>query len=110
MDGATQTRFPRIVQRAHEPHQPTQLGYVKIAVFLAIVTLAEVIVYQFSMPAFWYILILVVLAAVKFGTVVAFFMHLRFDGRLLTYIFCTGLALAFSVFAVVIFSLHAIQI
>lgn len=110
MNGATQTRFPRIVRREHNAHQPTQSGYIKIAIFLAVVTLLEVAVYQVSLPSLLYMAILVALSAIKFGTVVAFFMHLRFDGRLLSYVFLCGLALAFIVFAVMIFSLHAIQV
>ena len=111
MNAPAPTRFPRLVRRETGPHQPTQSGYVKIALFLAVVTAAEVAIYQWETGIVWlYIGVLLILAAIKFITVVAFFMHLRFDGRLLTYFFVTGMVLAFLVFMVAVFSLKAIQV
>jgi cytochrome c oxidase subunit IV len=111
MNAPATTRFPRLVRREAGAHQPTQSGYVKIAIFLAVITAAEVAIYQWETGIVWlYIGVLLLLAAVKFITVVAFFMHLRFDGRLLTYLFCTGFILAVIVFTVAVLSLKAIQI
>lgn len=106
----SESRFPRIARREHEPHIPSQLEYVRIAVFLAIVTALEVLLYYFYGNIAKVVLIaaLVVLAAIKFITVVSFFMHLRFDGRLLSFIFCTGLVLAGGVFLIAIVTIHAI--
>lgn len=111
MDAASPTRFPRLVRREAGPHQPSQAGYVKIAIFLAVITALEVAIYQWQTGILWlYIGVLLLLAAIKFITVVAFFMHLRFDGRLLTYFFVSGMLLAFLVFMVAVFSLKAIEV
>jgi cytochrome c oxidase subunit 4 len=44
--------------------------------------------------------LLLVLMVVKFGLIASFFMHLRFDSRLLTRIFYFGLAVALAVYLV----------
>jgi caa(3)-type oxidase subunit IV len=104
------TRFPRLVRRTEAEHAPSQMTYIKVAIFLAIVTLGEVLIYQWNTDLTWlYIAVLVVLAAIKFATVVAFFMHLRFDGPLPRYVFVFGLALAFAALGVAVLSLKAIQ-
>ncbi len=105
----TQTRFPRIVRREPAHHAPGQLEYVRIAIFLAIITALEVIVYYPDWPKTPKIVIFVILAAIKFATVAAFFMHLRFDGKLLTITFVVGMATAGSVFLVAIVTLHAMR-
>jgi cytochrome c oxidase subunit IV len=92
MQSPAQSRFPRIARR--EEHEGLdEAGYVKVAAFLAMVTAIEVGIYYINLPKALFIVILVSLAAVKFATVCALFMHLRFDGKLLTYIFCAGLTL-----------------
>ncbi len=45
-------------------------------------------------------------AIVKFTTVVAFFMHLRFDSRLFRRLFVLGLVLAIFVFTIVLTTFH----
>jgi cytochrome c oxidase subunit 4 len=45
---------------------------------------------------------LLLLSAIKFGMVVLWFMHLRFDSRLFGRLFVAGLALALSLFIVVL--------
>jgi cytochrome c oxidase subunit 4 len=49
--------------------------------------------------------LLLILAAIKFAMVVAFFMHLRFDNRVLRRIFVTGFVLAVIVYFIVFFTL-----
>ena len=105
----TRTRFPRIVRREAAHHAPGQLEYVRIAIFLAILTALEVIVYYPDWAKVPKLVLFVALAAVKFGTVAAFFMHLKFDGRLLAYVFCTGMLLAGLVFLVAITTIHAMD-
>ncbi|HEY8685095.1 MAG TPA: cytochrome C oxidase subunit IV family protein [Chloroflexota bacterium] len=104
----TQSRFPRAGLQHHERHIPSQLDYVRIAVFLAVITAIEVAIYYFygSIARALLIVCLVFLSAIKFAIVVAFFMHLRFDGRLLSFIFVTGIFLAFGAFLVVILTLN----
>jgi cytochrome c oxidase subunit 4 len=48
------------------------------------------------------------LAAVKFGMVAAYFMHLKFDGLLLRRLFVTGIILAFSVFTIALVTMDVL--
>ena len=82
---------------AHE--HPGELTYVKVAIFLAIITVIEVAIYYIEWMHDTGALVpsLLVLSAVKFFMVVSFFMHLKFDHRLLTYAFIGGLILGGSV-------------
>lgn len=71
-------------------HPPTTT-YVKVGLFLAVITAVEVgIVYVKSLRGVL-VPLLMVLAAVKFGTVAGFFMHLKFDNKVLSWIFSFGL-------------------
>jgi cytochrome c oxidase subunit 4 len=45
-----------------------------------------------------FIPMLLILMAIKFFVVVSFFMHLRFDNRIFTWLFYTGLFLALGVY------------
>lgn len=90
---------------AHQEH-PSEGTYIRIAVILALVTLAEVVIYY--LDAFSGILVpaLIVLSAAKFITVVGYFMHLKFDDRRLSWMFAGGLLVAFSVFIAAFVLLH----
>lgn len=78
----------------HHRAHPTPARYAIIALILAVITIVEVaIVYQDFMrdiliPA------LVILSVAKFVLVAMFFMHLRFDDRLFSVFFVTGILLA----------------
>jgi cytochrome c oxidase subunit 4 len=88
-------------QTEDEGHaHPSDRSYVGIAVILALLTALEVATYYveeqlggFLVPA------LIVMMVVKFGLVVAWFMHLRFDANLFTRVFVSGLFLAIGVYA-----------
>lgn len=72
-------------------------GYVRIALILAAITALEVSTYYVDfgplfMPA------LMVMMAVKFVMVVSYFMHLKFDKRVFSVMFYTGLFLAIFVY------------
>lgn len=77
-------------ERAH----PTPAKYVAIAVILAVITLVEVAIVYMDFLGGILGPVLVVLSAAKFALVVMFFMHLRFDNRLFSTMFVTGLLLA----------------
>ena len=82
----------------HHDHGLSDVGYIKIAVILAILTAIEVATYFFDfgvveVPS------LLILMVVKFQIVVAYFMHLKFDSKVFSYLFVTGLILAVLVFA-----------
>jgi len=106
MNPAVQTRFPRIVRREATEHAPSQAQYVRIAVFLAVITSIEVAIYYFNVPKAILIVGLISLAIVKFFTVAAFFMHLKFDGKLLTWTFVAGIFTAAFAFTIVILTLN----
>ena len=44
--------------------------------------------------------------AIKFFTVVAYFMHLKFDNRVFTWLFYTGLFLAIGVYCTALATFH----
>jgi cytochrome c oxidase subunit IV len=71
--------------------------YVMIALGLAVVTGAEVALTYMNIGAL-FLPILFILMAVKFVTVVLFFMHLRFDSKWFNMAFWTGLILAILVY------------
>jgi cytochrome c oxidase subunit 4 len=87
---------------AHD--HPSDWEYIKVAIFLAIITLAEVLIYYVESLGDLLILILIVLSVIKFAAVVMWFMHLRFDSRLFRRLFVTGLVLAFAVYGIVLTS------
>jgi cytochrome c oxidase subunit 4 len=80
---------------AHAEH--SDLFYVKIAIFLAAVTGAEVVLSYAHIGAL-FLPILLVLMAVKFTTVVLYFMHLKFDSKIFSFLFWSGLFLALGVY------------
>ncbi len=83
----------------HESRHPTLKQYVWIAIFLFVVTLVEfvIILPEDFRGQGWTIAPLALLSAIKFAAVIFFYMHLKFDSRLLTWVFLGGLALGFAV-------------
>lgn len=77
---------------------PGELTYIKIAIFLALITVVEVAIYYIE--SFDNILVpaLIILSAIKFLTVVGYFMHLKFDAKLLGGVFGSALAISIAVF------------
>ena len=88
--------------QGQESHHPTFRQYVLVAAILFIITMVEfVLIYPQagiveSLGASK-IPLLIALSAVKFAIVIMFYMHLKFDNRLLTWIFLAGLGLGFAV-------------
>jgi cytochrome c oxidase subunit 4 len=91
--------------RAH----PTPRFYWAIALFLAAVTAMEVAVSAVDAFGSTKVPLLWLLGAAKFFTVVAFFMHLRYDKRLYRTLFLFGVVGVFPLFIVVLLSLHAFE-
>ena len=79
----------------HE-HKPNSF-YIKVAVALAVITGIEVALYYLDLGKA-YLPILLVLMVIKFLTVVSLFMHLRFDNKIFSWLFYTGLGLAVFVY------------
>jgi cytochrome c oxidase subunit 4 len=84
---------------------PDEAEYDKVGLFLAALTTVEVVIYYFDIPRNLFIGMLIVLSGMKFAVVVMWFMHLRFDSKLFTTAFVTGLGLAAAVFTVVLVTL-----
>ncbi len=81
---------------------PTPKRYVQIAVVLGILTAIEIALYYtedivgvFTDP------ILIILAVGKFIIVVGWFMHLRFENKMVNRFFAGGMILALFLFAIV---------
>jgi len=86
---------------------PSDFLYVKVAIFLAIMTAIEVaLFYVEDTLGDATIPILLVLMVVKFFVVAAWFMHLKFDTRLFTRLFLAGLLLAIGVYLVFLVSMQ----
>jgi cytochrome c oxidase subunit 4 len=81
-----------------EHSHPGEGVYIRVAIILATITIVEVAIYYLGLPHGLLVTLLLALSAVKFYTVVSFFMHLKFDDRRLAYIFVGGLFLAGAVF------------
>ena len=92
---------------AHELHagHPDDKQYVIIALILAAVTAVEVGLYYAKIGVHIYAGMLGVLAVTKFGMVVAYFMHLKFDNRILRRLFLGGLVLAVYVYVAYLLTL-----
>jgi cytochrome c oxidase subunit IV len=89
----------------HTDEHPSDGVYVRVAAILAVVTAVEVGLYYTDLSGIQLVSLLVGLAAIKFGMVVAYFMHLRFDARLLRRLFVTGVILAGFVFTIALVTL-----
>ena len=88
------------VAHAHDDHagHPSLNAYVRIAIMLGIITAIEVAIYY--IPALEGVLVplLIALSAIKFVVVVGYFMHLKFDDKLLTGIFGAALIISIIMF------------
>jgi cytochrome c oxidase subunit 4 len=89
-----------------EHRHPTDADYIKIALFLGFVTALEVGTYFWedifgSKPSTMALIAtLFPMMFIKFGVVVAYFMHLRFDNPMFRRVFVFGLVLAVIVYAI----------
>ena len=61
---------------------------------MAVITLVEFLIFYVESLGVLLIPIMLVLSLMKFVIVVAFFMHLRFDNKIFTYLFFAGFILA----------------
>lgn len=87
---------------AHEAKHPNALEYLQIGAILAIVTAVEVALYYLDLDFTLLVPLLCMLSVLKFGMVVLWFMHLRFDASVFAFLFAGGMALTFAVFVVVV--------
>ena len=78
-------------------HGATDRQYIVIAVILAVMTALEVTLSYIDVGPIFLPALLILMVA-KFLTVVSYFMHLKFDNRLFTWMFYTGVILAVCVY------------
>ena len=98
---------------AHRHPEPKD--YVRIAIVLAALTAAEVGLFYLeqgvdSVTQTMTVPGLLILSALKFYLVVAMFMHLRYEKRVLSRFFTTGGVLAGSVYLIMLAALGAVAI
>ena len=80
-------------------------GYVRIAAILAAITALEVATYYVDLGAL-FLPALLIMMAVKFYIVVSFFMHLRYESKLFSWVFYAGLFLAIVVYGIFLATFH----
>ncbi len=83
-------------QASHEESHPGPGQYIAIAVVLSAITAVEVAIYYVDAIRSILVPLLLILSAVKFTLVVGYYMHLKFDSKLFTAFFGTGLFIAAS--------------
>ena len=92
---------------AHDEHIPSDRYFIKIAIILAVVTALET-------STFWWpkslstvsVVVLLILMTIKFFMIVMIFMHLKFDNKIFSYLFYTGLILAILVYIAFLACFH----
>jgi len=67
-----------------------------------------VALYYIHMPEALLVVMLIILATLKFALVAAFFMHLKFDSPMLRRVFVLGIILAGVVYTVVLLTLRVL--
>jgi cytochrome c oxidase subunit 4 len=83
-------------QHGHE--HPSQKQYIQIAILLAVITGIEVLIYYIEAIADFLVPALLILSLIKFVIVVGYFMHLKFDSKMLTWMFVFGMIISVAVF------------
>jgi cytochrome c oxidase subunit 4 len=89
-----------------EEHYPDEWQYIKVALVLFAITMAEVAIYYVSGAMDAVITLMVFMMIAKFAIVALYFMHLRFDSKLFRRLFVTGIILAVLVYLIALSSLH----
>jgi cytochrome c oxidase subunit 4 len=83
-------------------HHPTPGQYVRIGILLAALTALEVSLFYIELTDAVRVTSMLTLMVVKFATVVAFYMHLKFDSLLFRRLMLAGLVLAAAVYGAVL--------
>ena len=114
MSTETEPHRPSLADQLHHDefgegqHGATDQTYIIIAAILAGMTALEVTISYVDIgPIF--LPVLLILMAAKFLTVVSYFMHLKFDKRIFSFMFYTGLILAVGVFCAALATFHFFQ-
>jgi cytochrome c oxidase subunit IV len=86
-------------------HGATDRQYIVIALILAAITAAEVSISYIDVGPIFLPALLIMMAA-KFLIVVSFFMHLKFDNRIFSFLFYLGVGLAIFVYCAALSTFH----
>jgi caa(3)-type oxidase subunit IV len=99
----SQELTPQGVEPAHgtEHRHPSPKEYIRIGAILAVLTAIE-IASSYTIDGPLLIPMLLTLAVIKFAIVVMWFMHLKFDDRRYARFFVMGLALATTLYLIVL--------
>lgn len=81
----------------HEHDHKPNSYYVKIALILAVITALETSTYWIDFGPF-FLPSLLIMMALKFVMVVSYFMHLKWDSKIFSWLFYSGLFLAVGVY------------
>ena len=87
-------------------HGFSDLQYVQVAAILAFITALEVAASYTDILGGAFIPLLLTLMAIKFLMVVMFFMHLKFDSPIFSWLFYSGLFLAVFVYVAALLTFH----
>ncbi|MEY3414374.1 MAG: hypothetical protein RJA79_1249 [Actinomycetota bacterium] len=79
-------------------HGMSDAGYIRIAIILAAITGLEVSTYYVDFGVL-FLPALLIMMVIKFVMVVSYFMHLKFDNKMFSFLFYAGLVLAIGVYA-----------
>ena len=109
MDVETTQEAPEGPVLARAERHPGPREYVRIALILGVVTALEVGVYYAGIPGGLFIASLIFFSLIKFSLVVLWFMHLKFDSRTYARFFVMGLAMAATLYFVVLLSFRAFR-
>ena len=83
--------------QTEQHHHPTCQEYVKIGVILAVITAVEVAIVYVEALESVLLPMLLGLGALKFVLVIMYFMHLKQDNKLFTWLFMAGLTIAIGI-------------
>jgi cytochrome c oxidase subunit 4 len=89
-------------------HGATDKQYIVIALILAVITAAEVTLSYVDVGPLFLPALLVMMVA-KFLIVVSFFMHLKFDNAIFSFMFYLGVVLAVFVYTAALSTFHFFQ-
>ncbi len=85
----------------------TTADYIRVAVALFIITSIEVAIYYIEGLRGVLVELFLALSSIKFLLVVMWYMHLRFDSRLFSFLFAFGLTLAVCLFVAALATMKA---
>ena len=94
MDRDLHPRVPDSVAAGHGPRHASTATYLKVAAILTVITALEFAAIYIRALTPILVPLLLVMSAGKFALVVLFFMHLRYDSRVLAFLFGGPLIIA----------------